>query len=243
MLNGYGREKLCHVYKNAKAVFCVSQGNLDLLQDQLALKLPQAEVIRNPFNLKWEQENIWPAQEPILKLACVGRLEPDAKGQDLIINSLSRPEWKNRSVEVSFFGEGKSSEGLKQLVENADLSHMIHFHGQVQDIENIWNEHHALLLPSRYEGLPLALIEAMLCGRPAVVTDVAGHTELVTDGIEGIVAVAANQKCWNAAMDKLWNQRSELQRMGLNARTRARMEIPKDPCDEFRKRLLEMIQC
>ena len=63
--------------------------------------------------------------------------------------------------------------------------------GFTEDVESIWASHHALVLPSRSEGLPLVVVEAMLCGRPAIVTDVAGNAELIQDGVSGFVAAAA----------------------------------------------------
>ena len=54
----------------------------------------------------------------------------------------------------------------------------------------IWAEHHALVLPSRFEGMPLVVVEAMLCGRPCIVTDVGGNAELIRDGINGFLAKA-----------------------------------------------------
>ena len=62
----------------------------------------------------------------------------------------------------------------------------VHFRGHVNDIRAIWEQNHLLVLPSRYEGLPLALVEAMWCGRPAVVTDVGGNAELCVGKRNGI---------------------------------------------------------
>ena len=70
------------------------------------------------------------------------------------------------------------------------LGTRIEFAGHVADIVGIWSKHNALVLPSRCEGLPLALVEAMLCGRPAIATNVAGHGEVIEDGVTGILAEA-----------------------------------------------------
>ena len=57
------------------------------------------------------------------------------------------------------------------------------------------------MLPSRFEGLPLALVEAMLCPRPAVVTNVAGNTEVIEDGETGFVAAAPTAGHLDEAME------------------------------------------
>jgi len=94
-----------------------------------------------------------------------------------------------------------------------------------------------LLLPSRFEGLPLALVEAMWCGRPAVVTDIAGNTELCVDGETGFVAAAPAAALLEQAMENAWERRMEWRRMGMAARSRVEQLIPRDPVAEFCKLL------
>ena len=58
--------------------------------------------------------------------------------------------------------------------------------GFADDVRSVWSDRQILVLASSGEGKPLALTEAMLCGRPAVVTDVGGNVELVTDCVTGL---------------------------------------------------------
>ena len=46
-------------------------------------------------------------------------------------------------------------------------------------VEEIWASNHVLVMPSRAEGFPLAIVEAMLCARPVLASDVAGNSEIV----------------------------------------------------------------
>ena len=78
----------------------------------------------------------------------------------------------------------------------------------------IWKENHILVLPSRYEGLPLVLVEAMWCGRPAVVTDVGGNAELCRDRQTGFVAQSATLASVAEAMERAWEARSDLEADG-----------------------------
>ena len=55
------------------------------------------------------------------------------------------------------------------------------FHGHVSDVRGIWYDNHLLVLPSRCEGTPISLVEAMIWGHPAVVTGVGGNAEWVTE--------------------------------------------------------------
>jgi glycosyltransferase involved in cell wall biosynthesis len=107
----------------------------------------------------------------------------------------------------------------------------------VNDIRAIWEQNHLLVLPSRYEGLPLALVEAMWCGRPAVVTDVGGNAELCGDDETGFVAPAANLRSFNQALRRAWERRAEWPRLGQEARSRIEKLMPKDPVGLFCDRL------
>ena len=78
---------------------------------------------------------------------------------------------------------------LRRLAGMLQLD-QVHFRGHVANIKEVWEQNHLLVLPSRYEGLPLALVESMWCGRPAVVTEVAGNTEVCVDNVTGFVAPA-----------------------------------------------------
>lgn len=232
-------QQLIPLYQGARKIFCVSQANLDLLQKQLATDLPQAEVVFNPFNVRWEAEVEWPDASQEWSLACVARMEPDAKGQDLILEALSDPKWKDRPLSVHFYGTGASSEGLIRYSKNLGLtSRQVHFHGQVSSIEGIWKRHHGLILTSRYEGLPLALVEAMLCGRMPIVTDVAGAAELTQHGKNGYLIPAPRTSMVQDTLEAAWQNRQAWRDLGQMAQLTARAKIPKNPC----KTLAEKIQ-
>jgi glycosyltransferase involved in cell wall biosynthesis len=113
----------------------------------------------------------------------------------------------------------------------------VRFCGHVSDVEAIWKENHMLVLPSRYEGLPLVLVEAMWCGRPAVVTDVAGNSEVCFDNETGFVAPAPTVPLLADALERAWSRRSDWQSMGQAARAWAESQIPRDPIALFAERL------
>ena len=215
-------------YTAARRVFCVSQSNLDLLGSQLGEPLTNGEVVWNPYNVSPERIPAWPEESSGWRLASVARLEPAAKGQDLLLKTLARPEWRDRPIELNLFGAGPDQEALLRMAGNLNLNN-VHFRGHVSDIGAVWDQNHLLVLPSRYEGLPLALVEAMWCGRPAVVTEVGGNAELCIDGETGFVAEAPTVPVFSNTLERAWNRRSEWQRLGKAARARAESLIPKDP--------------
>jgi glycosyltransferase involved in cell wall biosynthesis len=229
-------EEAAASYKSAQKVFCVSRSNLNLLRMQLGDPMQNGEIVWNPYKVSAESIPAWPVENGRWRLACVARLDPAAKGQELLLQVLARPEWRARPIELNVFGEGPHEFALRRLAGMLQLND-VHFHGQVSDIKAIWEQNHLLVLPSRYEGLPLVLVEAMWCGRPAVVTDVAGNTEVCVDNETGFVAAAPTVALLADALQRAWDRREDWQRMGQAARARAESQIPRDPIAVFADRL------
>src|SRR5205814_4318214 len=112
--------------------------------------------------------------EGSLRLACVARLNVHAKGQDVLLKTLAVKKWKARDVSLTLFGEGPHRQVLHNLARYLGLER-VSFAGQVDDILSVWDRHNLWVLASRYEGLSLAVMEAMLIGRPNVVTPPGGN--------------------------------------------------------------------
>lgn len=226
----------------ARRCFFVSRGNWRLFEQQTGRRLGNAEVIRNPFQVDYETEPEWPLESGKLMLACVGRLEPSAKGQDLLFETLAADKWRGRDVEVSLYGSGAMERSLRRLAAMLGVEGKVHFAGTTKDVAGIWREHHALVLPSRYEGLPLAIVEAMLCHRAAIVTDVAGNAELLEDGVSGFVAAAPTVTELDKALERAWQARDRLQTMGLAAGQQVRQLVPADSVGVFAEKLLHLAE-
>jgi len=234
-------ERLAVCYENASAAYFVSEANLALSRRQFGTPIRHGRVVRNPFNVRYDARPKWPSDSAAeLTLACVGRLEPKAKGQDLLLEVLALPHWRHRNVTVSLVGTGVNERGLRTMIENLQLSN-VHVTGFLDDIEGLWSRHHALVLPSRYEGMPLALVEAMLCSRPCIVTDVAGHKEVVRDGVNGFLAKAPTVELLDEAMNRAWENRSRLQEMGNTAAIDVRRWVSQDPSEDFARELSALV--
>jgi glycosyltransferase involved in cell wall biosynthesis len=229
--------KLADSYENASAAYFVSQANLELSREQFGTPLKNAKVVRNPFTVRYDACPAWPAHDgEALALACVGRLDVISKAQDVLLHVLGLPHWRQRSVRLSLFGSGPNERGLRRIAERLGLSN-VEFRGQVDDVEGVWARHNALVLPSRFEGMPLTVVEAMLCGRPCIVTDVGGNRELVRDGINGFVAKAPTVELVDEAMNRAWENRARLKEMGCMAATDVRRWVSKDPGEDFAREL------
>ena len=235
--NENDRQAVKIFYENALWVGFVSQGNLDAARRHLASPIPNAVVLRNPVNLTDISVVEFQPTSKTVRFANVARLDTPHKGQDILLEALSRVTWRDEDWHLSFFGGGPDLNYLGELAEYFKLSDKVTFHGSVSDIRRIWQDHLLLVMPSRYEGTPLALVEAMLCGRTAIVTDVAGNCEWVEDKTNGFVAESASPTSLLKALEQAWSMRNEWEMMGDSARkTALRLYNPK--AGEF---LLELL--
>lgn len=230
-------ERLAIAYRNAAAAYFVSQATLDLTEQQFAGPLQNAKVVRQPFNVRYDAQQPWPDATPDeLRLAFVGRLDVISKGQDLLLQVLALPHWRSRNVRLSLIGKGPHERILRMMADRLELKN-VDFAGESSDIEGVWRQHHALVLPSRFEGMPLVVIEAMLCGRPCIVSDVGGNRELVRDGVNGFLAKAPTVELLDEAMNRAWENRHRFEHMGIVASEDVRKWVPADPGDEFAQEL------
>jgi glycosyltransferase involved in cell wall biosynthesis len=229
-------KEISDLFARAKAVFFVSKHNLENFSKLFARNLDNATVTYNPLNLNLETKVDWPEDSSTLHLACVARIGIEHKGQDILLEVMSQPKWRNRPITVTLFGDGHHK-GIMQNLKNFWQLDNIIFGGFAEDIASVWSKHHALVLPSRYEGLPLAVVEAMTCQRICIVTDVGGNSDLIEDGISGFVASAPTTRIFEETLDRAWERQHEWQQMGENAARRVREIIPRDPVANFVKEL------
>ena len=229
--------EMADLFSGARRCFFVSESNRILCEDQIGTTLPNAEIVRNPFNVSYDVALPWPETSEAWRIASVGRLEPHTKGQDILLKVLAADKWKNRSITVSFYGSGEHFGGVVHKLASRYAPGRVEFPGHVGNVEEIWRANHALVMPSRCEGMPLALVEAMCCSRIGIVTNVGGHAELVKNGTNGFLAAAPTVELFDAALEEAWARRQEWQSMGIEARRTIESIFPTNPAADFARRL------
>lgn len=217
-------------FSRARAAVFVSQGNFDLFQNQAAVKLDNAHVIYNPPSFDVSAPCGHPPEKGF-HLLNVARIDPGHKGQDLLIDVLSLSKWRERDVRLSIAGGG-NREWLEQLVRSRGLGNVLLL-GHVGDLRSVWQEATFGVFSSRYEGMPLAMIEGMALGRAIVATDVAGHGEWIEHARNGFLASGCTSSSLDAALEKAWQQRGDAARLGEAARQTFERIMHQDPGAEL----------
>ena len=215
---------LREVYAYVSLATFVSQRNLDVTERHLAQRIPRSAVVRNPVNLPAAEALPMPAADPVYRFAIVANLLVNHKGHDLLLEVLSADKWKQRPVELHIFGSGSDEGYIRSLIPFFGLDGKVFMQGRTGDIRSVWERHHLLVMPSLNEGMALSVVEAMVCGRVVVTTDVGGNAEWITDGVEGFLAGGANTLAVDAALEAAWQRRDEWAEIGRRAHLRA-MEL------------------
>ncbi|NEQ34057.1 MAG: glycosyltransferase family 4 protein, partial [Leptolyngbya sp. SIO4C5] len=221
-------------YLEAQRCFFVSAENQAIMETLLAAKLPQAKIVDNPLKVNQATILPWPQPDPVWRLACVGRIHFRSKGQDLILQVLQQAQWRDRPVEVIFWGRDQGNQQqLEELARLYGIQAKICFGGFANSPAEIWRQSHALLLPSRFEGMPMVTAEAMLCGRIAIVTACGRNPEWVDEGETGFLAAAPTVACLGEVLEKAWQRRHDWQEMGALAAERLQQRYSHHPVQEF----------
>ena len=122
-------------------------------------------------------------------LLSVGELIP-RKNHEVVIRAMSvlKHEGKLVHLEYVICGRGAYESELKKLTEELGVADHIHFLGYRTDIAEICNCSDMFVFMSRQEGLPVALMEAMACGLPAVCSNIRGNIDLIENESTGLIA-------------------------------------------------------
>ena len=136
-------------------------------------------------------------------IACGGLRK--AKGFDLLVDSFEKFSMKNKDWIVCIWGAGPDEKKLRSSIKAKGLEDRLKLMGVTDNIANEMIDSSALLLSSRWEGMPMVVLEALECGLPIISYDITAIKPLVTDGVEGRVVPAFDTKKFADSMLEIAN--------------------------------------
>lgn len=149
----------------------------------------------------------------------IGRLT-EQKGLDVLLLAVRALIDQALHLRVWLVGDGPLRSQLEGQTLKLGLSDVVQFLGFRDDVPSLLRSSDVFALPSRYEAMPIVLLEAMAAGLPSVVTDVGDNAELVEDGVSGITVPPENPEALAEALKRLLLDPALRSTMGKKAKSR-----------------------
>lgn len=156
-----------------------------------------------------------------VRIGVIARLDPE-KGHEDLWHAFAGLLRRGARAQLFVAGEGSQRGHLEQLAGELRIASAVRLMGVVSDVPQFLRSLDVCMLPSRAEGLPLTVLEAMATGLPVIATNVAGTAEAVRDGVEGLLVEPRDVAALEAAMCRLISDEPLRLRMGRAALERAR---------------------
>lgn len=157
----------------------------------------------------------------------LGRLDRQ-KGVDTLIQAWAEVSNCLPQARLAIGGAGPEETNLQALVAAAGLGDRVRFLGVVPDPERYLREAAAFVLPSWFEGIPNALLEAMASGVPCIATAIPGTMDVATDGEEALLVSPGDPPALAAALRRILTDDEAAARLAVSARRRVVAEFSLD---------------
>ena len=172
-----------------------------------------------PLARRWRERFLATPVRPLWVV--VGRLE-EQKGHDLLFEALVPLLRQGLDFTLAVAGDGSRRSWLEQRALSLGLSPRVQFVGQLDDVGPLLAAADGVILPSRWEGLPLVLLEAMARGRAIVATAVGGVADALEDGVTGTLVPPNDVPALTAALEHLHRRADRAWHLGRAAADVAR---------------------
>jgi glycosyltransferase involved in cell wall biosynthesis len=176
-----------------------------------------------------------PTDRPVI--ISVGRLTRP-KGYPYLLGALVLMASEARPLTL-IVGDGPDRHDLESQITRLKLEHDVQLLGNRRDVPDLLAAADLFVLASLWEGLPLALLEAMASGLPSVVTAVGENSKLIRDGTSGLLVPPADGPALADAIRRLLYQPLQRKRMGQAAREEVKRRFSIERCIKAHENLYE----
>jgi glycosyltransferase involved in cell wall biosynthesis len=218
------------MYSRYDKVICVDQR----VQEELVRWMPHVKHKTVTFKKGIILPEPRKEMERYIDLIFVGRIVAN-KGIDVLLKAVAKLKPGLLVKKVVIVGDGQQTTHLKRMTAELALSGIVEFLGKRNDVETLLQQSRLFVLPSRIEGTPSALIEAMSCGTPVVATAVGGVPLVIENGVDGLLVPPDNIDALSKAIEKTLRKKAFARKLARNAR----LKVVRDySIEEYSRRML-----
>jgi glycosyltransferase involved in cell wall biosynthesis len=224
------RAALRLAFRFSDAVVAVSVDTKRHLDDRLGLQPDVVQVVANgvfvpPGDRDRIRRELGIRPGELLVMASGSLVE--RKGHAVLIRALAGLDpalpWR-----LAIAGQGQERPVLEQLIGVLGVADRVQILGFRDDMPDVLAATDICAMPSLWEGLPLALLEAMAAGKPIVASETSGIPEAMTSGQDGLLTPPGDVDALGAALDQLLRDPALRARLGTAAAARAAAEFSLD---------------
>jgi glycosyltransferase involved in cell wall biosynthesis len=174
-------------YRNCQQFITVSEGINDKVRSEY--NFITSELIYNPIDFENISEK---ATEPILDdfqyILSAGSMNKNVKQFDKLIECYAKTVLPSKNIKLIILGEGKLKNKWIKLAENLNLQELVIFKGNVKNPFRYYKNALFTVSTSKYEGMPMVLLESLACGTPIISWDYAsGPNEIIDNKNNGLI--------------------------------------------------------
>lgn len=194
--------------------------NEKVVQELEAEGVPPEKIVQLPNGVEVNEgmrRSSYALHEPA-RIIYVGRLHKN-KGLDTLLHAFQqlRRQHADRNIDLQLVGDGPLREKLVELAAQLEISPWVEFEGESDRVRAELQKADIFVLPSRAEGLSNALLEAMSCGLPVVVSDIPGNRDVIEDSENGLRFTVDDAGALAEKLSVLLEQQQLRRRLGLAA--------------------------
>lgn len=175
------------------------------------------------------------------RVITVGRID-DNKNQKMLAKAFINVAEANSDWTLHFYGDGEGADKVKSIANDSKVSDRIFFHGVVDDVPEQMSKADIFVLPSKVEGMPNALIEAMAMGKACISTDCpcGGPADIMENNVSGILIPVDDIKALEDSLSRLMADEKLRKELGHEA-SKLRVRLAPDQINNQWKEYIDSI--
>lgn len=182
----------------------------------LAHSTKKVSVIPNPVSIPREKRDQSTSLNPVKRIISIGRLRSQ-KRFDLLIEAFAEVATQKPDLRLMIYGEGKERTKLEEMIRQKQVSSQVDLAGVTKNVIHELCHSDLFVFPSRLEGFPNALAEAMSVGLPVIAANTSGNNDLVRDQVDGRLFDVDDLRHLSSILKELIDEPEQRERLAQNA--------------------------
>lgn len=197
----------------------------ELIKNEITSDPGMVELIFNGIEIEKFQKQERIINPDVMNIMCVGRLDVQKDHNTLLkafARTIKRLKSENLNIpQLNIIGAGVLKDTLINLTRELEIEAYVNFMGVRNDVPQLLYQNDIWVMSSKWEGLSIALLEAFASGIPVVATDVGSNSEVIEDGISGVLVPKESPELLSERLYSLLNNYEMRKKFSDNARRKA----------------------